>query len=51
MEEQVNSNETVAVSNKPLKTKRLTPATTVLVTVLFTGLILLVGTFIANIVK
>ena len=51
MEENVNNNETAAVSNKPLKTKRLTPATTVLMAVLFAGIVLLVGTFIVNIVS
>ena len=49
--EEVNNNETVAVSNKPLKVRRLTPASTVLLTLFFLALALIVVPFIINIIR
>ena len=51
MEKEVNNNETAAVSNKPLKVKRLTPASTVLLTVFFFALALIVVPFVINAIK
>lgn len=51
MEKEVNNNETAAVSNKPLRVKRLTPASTVLLTLFFFALVLITVPFIINIIK
>ena len=48
MEKEVDNNDSVAVSNKPLKVKRLTPASTVLLTLFFFPLALMVVPFIIN---
>ena len=51
MENEINNNETAKVSNKALKVKRLTPAATVLLTLLFVAIGIIVASIIMELIK